>query len=512
MKKRLYSALSLTVVISLLLALTSCGKQPAETVEKTTSANPTATVETADSEDSYEYAKSLIPDKDYGGYEFRALTMPATTVYQTYTARNVVASETTGVPINDAVYERNKYLEKKLNIKIIDIGIDTVNTSSGNGDQWDMLEEVERVCLAGLDTYDITFAPIKQLATYARDGCLIDLKSLDAIHLDKPWWDQGAVRDLTLNNKLYFCACDGDIIDKQTTWATMFNKDLMTELSLEYPYQMVKDGTWTIDEYLSYAKIATKDLDGNGTLDTKDRWGAITEYNSTYGFYSGFGGYIAAKDESDNPAFTMGSAEASSAISRALDVMFNKDSVLKVEDIDMEETTKWDFVAEMFANGQALFRTTDLNTVERWRTMDSDFGIVPMPKLNADQENYSCGVATGTGTGVGILQTVQDVDRTATILEAFVSTSRYTLIKGYYDATLNGVITRDEDSSEMLDIIFATRHFDLGYIFDWGGYGSILGEVGKSGTNTFSSSYEAKLTSAEKAMNRTLEQFAALAY
>ncbi len=59
----------------------------------------------------------------------------------------------------------------------------------------------------------------------------------------------------------------------------------------------------------------------------------------------------------------------------------------------------------------------------------------------------------------------------------------------------------DDESGEMLDIIFATRSFDLGTVFSTGG--GILGQFMTVDTN-FVSRFESVYSQAEKALEDTL--------
>lgn len=52
-----------------------------------------------------------------------------------------------------------------------------------------------------------------------------------------------------------------------------------------------------------------------------------------------------------------------------------------------------------------------------------------------------------------------------------------TLTATYYDNALKTRYVRDEESGDMLDIIFATRVYDLGFISDWGGAGSLISTI-----------------------------------
>ena len=78
------------------------------------------------------------------------------------------------------------------------------------------------------------------------------------------------------------------------------------------------------------------------------------------------------------------------------------------------------------------------------------------------------------------------------------------IIKGFFTLVgklFTGRLRREGlESGEMLDIIFATRSFDLGTVFNWGG---ILGQFMTVDTN-FVSRFESVYSQAEKALEDTL--------
>ena len=55
------------------------------------------------------------------------------------------------------------------------------------------------------------------------------------------------------------------------------------------------------------------------------------------------------------------------------------------------------------------------------------------------------------------------------MLEAMAYYSTDTLRKGYYTYVLGEKGSRDDESKQMLDLIFRTRINDLGFVYDWGG-------------------------------------------
>ena len=58
----------------------------------------------------------------------------------------------------------------------------------------------------------------------------------------------------------------GDIsyLSLAETECMLFNKKLFDDLGEEYPYELVKSGKWTFDEFKRLVEAGTKDLNGDG--------------------------------------------------------------------------------------------------------------------------------------------------------------------------------------------------------------------------------------------------------
>ncbi len=472
---------------------------------------PLQVPEFTDPDDNYDYAKGLIPRVDFEQRPLRILVAKSTTQYDVNNgelSRNVVATPNLGIAINDAVFSRNEYLQSQLNIKIcaIEKPLGTV------------ADELANSIFAQDDRYDVCFARLDRLSPWVDDGFFADLSRMN-LSLDKPWWDQNSIEELSVLNKLYFAVCDGDIVDKQATMACMYNKDLLVQQGLDADevYDLVSDGTWTVDAMLKMATGCRKDADYNGIMDENDIWPILTEYDSAMGFYYAFGGSITAKNTDDEPYLTMGSGEVRSAINKALkDVMLDDYNVCKVEKLTGVSNV-WLSASEMFANDKAAFRITNLTTVERWRDSGVNYGIAPMPKLDENQSDY-IHLAKWGATAVCVPVTNRNLDFTATCLEAFVSTSRYTLFSSYLSTLCECLPKDDAHSLEMLRLIFDTRTYDLGYVFDFGrstyatqdGYGALLVKMATNRSTAFDSMYDSMRERAQKQIDELLEKLSKL--
>lgn len=68
---------------------------------------------------------------------------------------------------------------------------------------------------------------------------------------------------------------------------------------------------------------------------------------------------------------------------------------------------------------------------------------------------------------ISVPVTASDTDRTGIIIEALSAESMYTLVPAYMEINLKGKATRDSESEAMLDLIFNTRIYDTGDIFNF---------------------------------------------
>ena len=102
-----------------------------------------------------------------------------------------------------------------------------------------------------------------------------------------------------------------------------------------------------------------------------------------------------------------------------------------------------------------------------------------------------------------IPKSASDLERTGAIIEALSAEGYYTLKPAYYETVLKGKSVRDDESSEMLDIIFANRVYDLEYMYDWGGIVAPLYNSDGNVASLIASKYDA----AVEAMNKTIEDY-----
>jgi len=162
--------------------------------------------------------------------------------------------------------------------------------------------------------------------------------------------------------------------------------------------------------------------------------------------------------------------------------MYDNPDVLDINKIKDQAssylTNKYFLAKTMFEENRILFFSEVMQNIIRLRQMDTDFGIIPLPKYSKEQEFVPHYVFVDTTTVAAVPANAPDIERTSIILEAFSAESTYTVIPAYYEVSLKTKLARDEQSGEMIDLIRASRTYDLATVYDFGGiYGAVSNAI-----------------------------------
>ena len=497
MTLRLRTAAAVLGAAMLLSLMAACGGEASSSPASTTAAGGGDVIETAAAETDAPRETPDLPDKDYGGYEFHVLDKGAFNTH--WTSRDIYAEEQNGDPINDAVYERNSKVGEKFNVKITE-----------DPTKEDPAGAAKKVIKAGDPVYDFFAFSMQSYASMATEGMLLNWNNVPYIDLDRPWYDQNCRESLSIGGKIYFASGDMSVMDKDATWAVMFNKNLAKNLNLPDLYAKVNDGTWTMEALYDCMANASADINGDGQHGFDDQWGMAGEDWNTNALVAAAGVKVFDKDETDMPFIAMNTERYYQAFEIASKITGDRDKTMSSSWVTGFADVWEDCFHAAFREDRLLFYFTGMNRCTLLRSMETDFGIVPSPKYSETQERYYDLISLGSGNGMAIPITTQDAERTGVIVEALSAESKYTLTPAYYDITLKTKLSRDEESAAMLDIIFASRVFELGLEFGWGDLFSLPGSLTGKGSDAIASSVEKKMASAEKAMNKDLDKLAAL--
>lgn len=450
--------------------------------------------------------KMTTPVKDLGGREIRVISWDFNSAIIEHSGEILYAEENP-TSVDDAKKWVVDQVEDLYNVDI----------TGENQNQTPIADIIKNQVLAGdPDTdYHIAFNKLALTATLVSEGYIQDLSAISTIDLSKSWWDQNAVEDLSIGGKVYFTCGDINTYDDQGTWCVLFNKRLSEQyLPGEDLYALARKGDWTYDKFveLCTSQKITHDSNGDNVLDEKDTWAFGTETYNIFIHVISAGEKIAQKDENDLPYLTLSeeTEKTYDILTKVLDFYNDTNTVLvannstysaKFGNDCWEET-----VHKSFTEGRELFYMCGLIHVASFREMEDEFGILPVPKWSADQDRYHHSVSKDNSTVMSIPSNIvgEELEDLGLVISAIAELSEYKVTPAYYDVQLKYRDTRDDDSAEMLDIIFASRTFDLGAAYDWG---SIVAEYMSLDTN-IANRFESKLPVAEAKLEETLELIA----
>jgi len=465
--KKLLAILLIAALCLSVLGLFSCNTASDEKNEAASDEKNEASDKAENEEEGEQATERLYPEleaKDFGGYEFTFLVRGVESLgadWVEWVQRDIVADEVNGDVINDAVYNRNTKIEDKYNIKITQISVDNPQVESN----------VSKAVKAGDDIYDVVVPHLTQFPASAQAGYYVDFFSIPNMDLSKPWWDQGTIRDLSIINKLFILQGALLVLDNDAMEAMIFNKAVLQEYEIENPYELVKSGDWTFDKLIELSRGVAQDLNGDGKMYVQDdKFGCITQADSNVSFFVSGGEKICSKDENDYPIVTFGSERGYRVCEKISELMLDEDNVVHLHRYEGKFPI-YDEQVKMMEENRALFSWIRMRIVERLRGMEMDFGILPLPKLDSAQPTYITNMNPHTGAGISVPITALDLERTGMVLEDLCAESRYTLQPAYYDINLKGKYARDEESQDMLDIILNNTAHDIGYVYDFGGFG-----------------------------------------
>ncbi|MBR5871618.1 MAG: hypothetical protein IKZ09_11350 [Clostridia bacterium] len=398
-----------------------------------------------------------------------------------------------GESLNDAIYTRNKTIEDTYNCKVV-----SYQTLDLNG-------ELAKLVKAGDGAVDVATTHLRTFATHASSGYYIDLHTVESMDLSQPWYDQNSVSEVSIMNRLFGVATDITLMDKQATGAIVFNKGIYANYDLDSTfgdiYTLVRDGKWTLDLMNQIVTSVSSDLDGDGVRTENDLWGLLYQRDTLTSFFTAFDINIATKNSEDIPEMTLINDNNVTAMDDIFDLLYQENYCLHVMKYFGEQDYT-DKMVQTFQEDHALMMWIRLRDVEDLRGMETDFGILPMPKYAEADAAYRSAVNSYVGTLTCIPQTNYDPTMTGYFIEALAAESHYTVIPEYYNINLQGKISRDEDSREMLDLIFSNRHYDLGEIYDPGSIANTLIYM----TMTYKRDVASTWAKKEKSINKNLEK------
>ena len=464
--------LALLMVASVFVACGQVDEPGAETKAPGTLGNETEVV-TDPVEDAL---TELRGEVDWDGNEFGILYVNEFGYTEEVEAEQSVTDQTSSAVINDAVFERNTLFEEYCNLEFVLIPI------SNGGAVGRIQSEVQ----TGTGDFHLITTTTDVAASNATSGFLYNYLELD-IDYEQDWWDAGTL-EFALDGRVFFMDGPFNIVDDDVTFVFMFNKELREQYQIANPYETVKAGDWTMEYFNSIiSQLSTEN--GDGKWDEKDTYGFSTPGSIGNTFFYGAGlQYVANSREMDAPELVLNEKmeQALDVLSIARSIVHDNNSTY-VAPHGSEAVSK-----EVFVQGRSLFYCEAASYLRGLNAnMEREYGVIPVPKYNKAQVNYTTW-RHSIGSTLSIPTSVarNDMEQFALVLETYTVLSQKLVRPAYYEVMLTTRNVQDVESSEMLDLIFQYRTYDMAMYFTTLGFGSLFETAVKSSGDNFSSAYK----------------------
>ena len=493
------------MIAAVLLFFASCGSTNDNIQDGSSDKNEADTSpDDKQTPDESEKPEFIPATEKYDGYEFKMFNYISFGASASWVALDYsdIAPETINAdPINDAIFNRNTVVED-----LYDINIKEVNFGERFGA--DGIDRLIRVMMTGDSEFDAALSTGGSMPRLiGLKNAMYDLNSIPELDLNKSWWDQNCIKEFTLGGKLYAVTGDITIWNSLSSMVFFFNKKLISDCGLESPYNLVQSGEWTWDKMEEMAKEASVDNSGDGKIDRNDQIGIACEGGTPgYAIFC-IGERVTYKDENDLPVVNINLERVSNLMDKVLPILKNSNISYATSDLHGRYRSPYfDFTMPKFRDDGVLFYTQQLLVALNLREMEADFGILPFPKLDAQQTEYRAVAADHFLKYAWIPTTNGEPEKAANILQAMAYYNQQTVTPAVYDVTITNKALRDEESREMLKIIMNNRVYDFATIYQWGNILSMYGSMFDKGANNLASEFEKNLPAIEIAIQTSIDE------
>ncbi|MBQ3707170.1 MAG: hypothetical protein II889_04585 [Clostridia bacterium] len=406
--------------------------------------------------------------------------------------------ELTGDVENDAVIQRNMTAEERL-----DITLEYIGDPTGS---WDTIASIlSKFIMAGDTTYDMYLGNEYGHVNLIALGGLKNVNELEYIDWDKPWWNVKYMDEMMIGNDArYFLAGDYIIETVRMAHTLFFNKNFYQDAfgNPEELYDLVLDGTWTIDKLSSVAEAAYVDLNNNGQSDVEDRLGYVTYLAAASVDPFAYLGDVpySTHDADGNIVLNLMSDQAVTLGEKVVSFFHQPGSVFQMGS---------NVSGTVFKEGRSLFLgLQSLGTAKWYRDMEDDYGFLPYPKLDETQRAYHSLVADNALIG-SIPSASLNLDKIGAVLEVLASETWRTVMPAWYETSLKIKYSRDNIAAQIIDLIHdsTTTNFIYAYSNPLSGTGQIMREMVANNSTDYASAVARKEKVAKKSLERLVAAY-----
>lgn len=405
--------------------------------------------------------------------------------------------ELTGEAINDARYHRNIAVSERLNVKL-DVAI---------GDGWEKYNNTVSAIRASIQAadgaYDVIAGWSARIPSLSLEGLFLDAQTIPYLDLEMPWWNQSCRTELKIGNRLFFVTGDitQSVIDPMFVY--VFNQKVAADHGIEDPYTVVNEGRWTLDYVRQQTSDLGTDLNGDGKMDENDFWGLATfQVNGMDNYMQSARVSLMKRDAEGMPVLDVDMERMTTLIEKVYALCFENPGGY------VAGATEGSIALAAFKEDRALYTTMAMSSVRTdLAEMESDFGILPYPKLNEAQSEYGTRVQDSL-TLFSVPIDCQKVDIAGATMEAIAAENYRKVTPTVYDVAMKTKYSRDPESAAMIDLIQASVliNFESIYNESIGNPWFIMRFMMQNKNKDFASYWAKEQGKVEKALKKAVTQ------
>ena len=446
MKRKFCLVLAVLMLLSVTAIFASCDKSNGDGASTTTVTTvPQGGPNDGPIDDSHLYED--LPTGNYEGYNFQFLNN-----ISDYAITTIVPEETVDT-LDAAMFARNSFVKEKLGIELSEVrkGYNEVRSTMASLTSSNDFE------------YDAVYNEVHVQTSLAQIGTYLEVGDLDSyLNLSKPWWFTDAMDSIAIDDNGFALFSDIQLMYNESIWGMTFNQQDLIDNKQAFPYDLVRSGDWTLEELEKIMK-ATYQKPGAEHYAISSHKDFISAMIAACDFA------LVAQDDDDVLKVFEDETRFVEVYSRIMNLLFASNGYGKMNTIvpDPSSASSSSFtgghgIPHTFIRGEASFMAGTIGNIRAVRKAEFAYGIIPLPKYDTNQEKYVSWVFRAA-TSLGIPSTNPNVEQTCVIIENLAAYSHKFVRHEYYDVVVQGRTVRDNDSIEMLDIIFG--HTDLGVTY-----------------------------------------------
>jgi hypothetical protein len=237
--------------------------------------------------------------------------------------------------------------------------------------------------------------------------------------------------------------------------------------NIELLYDTVESGEWTLEKQFILTEQLYKDTNGNGETDDGDVFGFMSNHNmiGVDGYWASCELPILTRNDEGYYTYSLDLDRTVKAAELMTQLFWEAAGTMRVAHTsgDYEQ----DDIAQSFANEEAAMVTLRLIEVENDLVGMDDYGIVPLPRLDTNQQTYRSAIhdSFSAYSVPNFNFSEEELEMIGAVLEVMASTSFNTITPAYYEQALKGRYANDPQSVRMLDLITQNVWIDAGVLY-----------------------------------------------